>query len=106
MLNLGAQSFIASCALKAMGYDVTAVDVEPEPYMPIAERCGLKVVKRDLERERVDIRGADCAVFTEAIEHFHYYYVSYVPSEINMSIKPGGCLILTTPNIIPLFIKT
>jgi hypothetical protein len=68
-LDLGAQPFIASCALKAMGYDVTAVDVEPEPYMPIAERCGVEVMKRDLERERFDIRGADCVVFTEVIDY-------------------------------------
>jgi len=86
-----------------MGYDVTAVDVEPEPYMPIAERCGVKVVKRDLERERLDIRGADCAVFTEVIEHLHYYYVPQVLSEINKSLKPSGYLILTTPNIASLF---
>jgi 2-polyprenyl-3-methyl-5-hydroxy-6-metoxy-1,4-benzoquinol methylase len=103
VVDLGAQPFITSCALKAMGYDVTAVDVEPEPYMPIAERCGVKVVKRDLERERLDIRGADCAVFTEVIEHLHYYYVPWVLSEINKSLKPGGYLILTTPNIASLF---
>jgi len=83
---------------------VGAVDVEPEPYMSIAERCGVKVVKRDLERERLDIRGADCAVFTEVIEHLHYYYyVPHVLSEINKSLKPGGYLILTTPNIASLF---
>jgi len=103
VVDLGAQPFIASSALKAMGYDVTAVDVEPEPYMPIAERCGVRVVKRDLERERLDIRGADCAVFTEVIEHFHYYYVPHTLSEINKSLKPGGYLILTTPNIASLF---
>jgi len=78
---------------------VGAVDVEPEPYMPIAERCGVKVVKHDLERERLNIRGADCAVFTEVIEH----YIPHVLSEINKSLKPGGYLILTTPNIASLF---
>jgi 2-polyprenyl-3-methyl-5-hydroxy-6-metoxy-1,4-benzoquinol methylase len=71
--------------------------------MPIAERCGVKVVKRDLERERLDIRGADCAVFTEVIKHLYYYYVPQVLSEINKSLKPGGYLILTTPNIASFF---
>ena len=103
VVDPGAQPFITSCALKAMAYDVTAVDVELEPYMPIAERCGVKVVKRDLERERLDIRGADYAVFTEVIEHLHYYYVPHVLSEINKSLKPSGYLILTTPNIASLF---
>jgi len=102
-MDLGAQPFVVSCAFKAMGYDFTAVDAKPEPYMPIAERCGVKVVKRDLERERLDIRGADCAMFTEVIEHLHYYYVPQVLSEINKSLKPSGYLILTTPNIASLF---
>jgi hypothetical protein len=69
VLDLGAQPFIASCALKAMGHDVTAVDVEPEPYMPIAERCGVEAMKRNSERERFDICSADCAMFTEVIAH-------------------------------------
>jgi SAM-dependent methyltransferase len=102
VVGLGAQPFIVSCALRAIGYDVTAVDVEPEPYMPIAERCGVRVARRDLERERLDVRGADCAVFTEVIEHLHYY-VPQVLSEINKSLKPGGYLILTMPNIASLF---
>jgi SAM-dependent methyltransferase len=99
VVDLGAQPLIVSSAHRAIGYDVTAVDVEPEPHMPIAERCGVRVIRRDLERERLDVRGADCAVFTEVIEHLHYYYVPQVLSEINKSLKPGGYLILTTPNI-------
>jgi len=44
VVDLGAQPFVVSCALKAMGYDFTAVDTEPEPYTSIAEKCGVKVV--------------------------------------------------------------
>ncbi len=63
----------------------------------------MKVVKRDLERERLDIRGANCAVFTEVIGYLPYYHVLHVLSEINKSLKPSGYLILTTPNIASLF---
>ena len=42
-------------------------------------------------------------MFTEVIEHLHYYYVPQVLSEINKSLKPSGYLILTTPNIASLF---
>jgi len=48
LLDLGAQSFIISCALKRMGYNVIAIDAEPEPYLSIAESCGVDVVKCDL----------------------------------------------------------
>jgi len=51
ILDLGAQPFIISCALKRMGYDVVAFDIDPEPYMRIAEACDVNVVRCDLERE-------------------------------------------------------
>ena len=41
-------------------------------------------------------------MFTEVIKHLHYY-VPQVLSEINKSLKPGGYLILTTPNIASFF---
>jgi len=102
VLDLGAQPFIISRALKMMGYEVVAFDVEPEPYAEIAERCAVKVAKCDLERDELGVAGADCAVFTEVLEHLHYYAPA-VLAKINRSLKPGGILILTTPNIASLF---
>jgi predicted RNA methylase len=32
VLDLGAQPFIVSCALKKMGFNVAAFDIDPEPY--------------------------------------------------------------------------
>ena len=66
VLDVGAQPFIISCALKRMGYKVVALDVEPEPYMRIAENCGVDVVKCDLEKDELGISGVDCAVLTES----------------------------------------
>jgi len=65
VLDLGAQPFIISCALGKMGYDVVAFDIDPEPYMSIAEACNVNVVRCDLERDELGISNADCAVFTE-----------------------------------------
>jgi 2-polyprenyl-3-methyl-5-hydroxy-6-metoxy-1,4-benzoquinol methylase len=103
LLDLGAQPFIMSCALKRMGYNVVAIDVEPEPYLSIAESCGVDVVKCDLERGELKVADADCAVFTEVLEHLHYYYVPSVLEKINRALKRKGYLILTTPNIASLF---
>jgi SAM-dependent methyltransferase len=103
LLDLGAQPFIMSCALKRMGYNVVAFNVEPEPYLSIAESCGVDVVKCDLERDELKVTNADCAVFTEVLEHLHYYYVPSVLEKINRALKKGGYLILTTPNIASLF---
>jgi SAM-dependent methyltransferase len=103
ILDLGTQPFVVSCALRKMGYDVIAFDVDPEPYMRIAEACNINVLRCDLERDELGIDNADCAVFTEVLEHLHYYYAPLVLSKINKALKHGGALILTTPNIASLF---
>jgi SAM-dependent methyltransferase len=103
ILDLGAQPFIISCALRKMGYNVIAFDVDPEPYMRIAKACNVDVVRCDLERDELGINNADCAVFTEVLEHLHYYCVPLVLSKINRALKRGGVLILTTLNIASLF---
>jgi SAM-dependent methyltransferase len=82
-----------------MGYSVIAFDVDPEPYMRIAKACNVD----DLERDELGINNADCAVFTEVLEHLHYYCAPLGLSRINRALKHGGVLILTTPNIASLF---
>jgi len=99
VLDLGAQPFVISCALRTMGYEVIAYDIEPEPYLKIAESCGVKVVKCDLETDELGFSGADCAVFSEVLEHLHYYYIPLIMAKINRALKYGGYIILTTPNI-------
>ncbi|NAZ12198.1 MAG: methyltransferase domain-containing protein [Desulfurococcales archaeon] len=103
ILDLGAQLFIISCALRKMGYNIIAFDVDPEPYMKIAEACNANVVRCDLERDELGVDNADCAVFTEVLEHLHYYYVPLVLSRINRALKHEGVLVVTTPNMASLF---
>jgi len=103
VLDIGAQPFITSCALKKLGYEVIALDIEPEPYIEIARSCSVNVIKCDLEKDELGVADADCAVFTEVLEHLHYYYVPTVLARINRSLRVGGHLILTTPNIASLF---
>ncbi|MEM1632378.1 MAG: class I SAM-dependent methyltransferase [Thermofilum sp.] len=105
MVDLGASPFIVSCALARMGYDVVAVDYDPAEYSTVASACGVRVIKADLERDELDLAddSMDCALFAEVLEHLNPYYVSHTMSEINRVLKPGGKLILTTPNIASLF---
>jgi len=103
VLDLGAQPFIISCALRKMGYNVIAFDVYPEPYRKIAEACNISIVRCDLERDEPGVDDADCAVFTEVLEHLHYYYAPLVLSKINKALRPEGVLVLTTPNVASLF---
>ncbi|QOJ79275.1 class I SAM-dependent methyltransferase [Infirmifilum lucidum] len=104
VVDLGAQPFILSCMLRALGYDVTAVDVEPEKYESMAKACGVEVVKSDLERA-IDLpsESFDCAVFSEVLEHLNPYYAPKTLCEIGRVLRTGGVLILTTPNVASLF---
>jgi len=101
VVDLGAQPFIVSCALKLMDYEVIAYDYDPEPYLNIAKTFGVKVVKCDLEQDSLSMEDdlATCVVFSEVIEHINPYYVNHVIAEINRILKVGGKLIITTPNI-------
>jgi 2-polyprenyl-3-methyl-5-hydroxy-6-metoxy-1,4-benzoquinol methylase len=56
-----------------------------------------------LKEMSLSINNADYAMFTEVLEHIHYYYVPLVLSKINRALKLGGVLILATPNIASLF---
>jgi len=105
VVDFGASPFIVSCALKFMGFEVVAVDFDPEEYGRIAESCGVRAVRANLERDRVPVGDgwADCAVFSEVLEHLNPYYVGHALSEINSVLRPGGILVLTTPNIASLF---
>jgi hypothetical protein len=42
-------------------------------------------------------------VFTEVLEHLHYYYVPLVLSRINRALKHEGVLVVTPPNMASLF---
>jgi len=92
VVDLGAQPFIVSCALKLMGYEVIAYDYDPEPYLNIAKAFGVKVVRCDLERDSLDMEdeSVDCVVFSEVIEHINPYYINHVIAEINRILKVGG----------------
>lgn len=105
IVDVGASPFVLSCALKLMGYNVIAVDFNPEEYGALARKCGVELVEADLERDGLCLpdESADCAVFTEVLEHLNPYYVSHTLCEINRILKPGGKLVLTTPNIASLF---
>jgi hypothetical protein len=56
---------VIPCALRRMGYEVVAFDVEPWPYVGIAECYSVEAVRRDLERLFTASLVPDCIVFSE-----------------------------------------
>jgi len=70
------------------------------PYMRTAKTCGVEVVRCNIEKNKLGVQGADSVVFTEVLEHLHYYYhAPKVLAKISRALKNGSYLILATPNI-------
>jgi 2-polyprenyl-3-methyl-5-hydroxy-6-metoxy-1,4-benzoquinol methylase len=90
--DIGSQPFILTAMMKEIGYNVIAVDIEPDRFKKILELFDIPAVKADLEKDRIAIDNefCDCVVFSEVLEHFSPYYVSHALTEINRITKTGG----------------
>jgi SAM-dependent methyltransferase len=101
ILDAGSSPGFNSLALKMLGYDVISVDINPEPYKPLLERLGIKVIKVDLENESIPLNdeSVDCVVFTEVLEHLHPFKITFTLSEINRTLKMRGYIYISRPLI-------
>jgi len=81
-------------ALRDRGFDATGADIDPEAAMAL----GNDFVKANLDGALPwPDQTFDLVISTEGIEHLENHY-SFL-REVNRVLKPGGTLILTTPNI-------
>lgn len=103
--DFGAAPFVLSAMLKILGYEVVAIDIEPEPFQEIAKLFSIKVIKANLECDHLNLPDGyfDAIVLSEVLEHLNPYYIGFTLSEVNRVLKDKGLLILTTPNIASLF---
>jgi SAM-dependent methyltransferase len=81
------------------GFQVRGVDLDPAKRRALWERLGVEVRQANLEREALPFRDAafDWVVFSEVIEHLLYSPLT-VLREFRRVLRPGGRLLITTPN--------
>jgi len=109
IVELGAAPGVQAAALARAGYRVTAVDLgaasdgwgeQPEGTMAatLAE-AGAELVVWDLEQTPYPLPddSFDAVVLTEVLEHLREYPAD-VLTESRRLLRPGGLLVLTTPN--------
>lgn len=107
LVDLGAAPGDQSLAFAALGYRVTAVDLgaaewsdHPAGAMETQlEAGGVAFLRHDLDEVPYPLADAsfDVAVLTELIEHLREYPLRSL-QEVARILRPGGVLVLTTPN--------
>lgn len=100
IMECGCIPLALTAALSASNYDVTGVDIDPERYKEAISRAGLKVVRCNVELETLpfDDKTFDAAIFNEMFEHLRMNPI-FTLSEVKRVLKPGGILMLSTPNL-------
>jgi len=99
VLEFGSVPPILTGALKKAGYRVTGIDIAPERFASAIARLGLEVRKCDIERNPLpfDTSSFDIVVFNELFEHLRINLI-YTMREVLRVLKPGGMMLLSTPN--------
>lgn len=96
-LDIAAGEGALSAAAREMGFEVSACDLQPDKF----KAPGISCVSCDLNiRLPFPDAGFDCAACIETIEHLRDRYAFL--AECARVLKPGGTLVLTTPNVLNL----
>lgn len=101
VVELGASPGHLTLAMKALGYDVTGLDLAPDRFIFDMWAEDIKICCADLETGSLPFGNSifDCAVLTEVIEHLEPKSLPLLFSEIYRILSPNGNLFLSTPNI-------
>jgi SAM-dependent methyltransferase len=113
--DIGAAPGHISRMLRKVGYNVTGFDFDPDKEMweapgvlgfaQVMRNEGIGVVHWDVEvvdpstvpEQPIEPPKLDAVVFTEILEHIYRYPFASVRQVAHL-VKPGGYIVLTTPN--------
>jgi len=106
VLDVGCYSglFSAMVMEKFPGVDLVAVEIDDE-RISMAKTRGIKVFKTDFEKDNLLFADNyfDAVLFLETIEHLANPLK--ILAEIRRVVKPGGEVIISTPNSVGLFAR-
>lgn len=100
ILDLGANPYHLSRCLKKLGYDISAINYDFGSIEQAAEKTGIVIKTADLSQGKIPVADNifDYVLFSETLEHFNFH-PEKIMSEVYRCLKPGGKIILTTPNL-------
>lgn len=100
ILEFGSVPLLLTAALSESNYKVTGIDIAPERYQETISKLGINVVKCDIELEKLPFSDNtfDAIVFNELFEHLRINPI-FTLSEVLRVLKPGGRMMLSSPNL-------
>lgn len=100
VLEIGAIPPVMSAALQRTGRRVVGVDIDPSRFRETISAHGLDVrtVNIELDPFPFDNDAFDVAMMNEVFEHLRINPLATM-TEIARVIRPGGALLLSTPNL-------
>ncbi len=103
ILEIGSVPGQFTAMLKQLGFAVQGVDLDPSRVDGFWRKHDIPVAKVDIEQQELPFPDAafDLAIFAEVLEHLRVNPL-HALAEIRRVLKPGGRIILSTPNITPM----
>jgi SAM-dependent methyltransferase len=100
IIDVAAAPFVTSSLLARLDHEVTALDISPERFTGLCDYLEVNVLKCDIERERFPLEDdrADIVLLFEIFEYLRIDPI-FTFSEIVRILKPGGVVLLSTPNL-------
>ena len=100
ILEVGARHYFLTKALLARDYDMTVLDAYPASDAERAMMPGAGYLQCDLDTDRVPAEDGtfDAVICNEVFEHLRIDLIHSL-SELFRVLKPGGRLLLSTPNL-------
>lgn len=100
LLDIGCWPGYLSLYFKRQGWEVAAIDLKPD-RIPIISEAGIDLIAHNLNDDPklpFPENHFDSILFTEVFEHLNPASFDQLFAGIEKCLKPGGRLILSTPN--------
>jgi len=100
IIDVGCIPLLLLGTLRRSGFSAEGIDIYSERFSPAVAKLNLPVHRCDIERERLPFDDAciDGIIFNEIFEHLRVNPI-FTVGELKRVLKPGGLLILSTPNL-------
>jgi 2-polyprenyl-3-methyl-5-hydroxy-6-metoxy-1,4-benzoquinol methylase len=103
VLDVGCSPGHLAMGLVKAGFEVQGIDLNPAWLAKYARGWAerLRIIHIDIEKDSMPFASAsfDLVIFTEVLEHIAITDPCVVLGEIRRVLRPGGAMVLSTPNV-------